>query len=128
LEKKLVFQKLLKSDPVMNARASTFILGNISSEDISDLSEDLMSNLFDGKSDATLSLLSHITFTKNVATAKAFVTPQRLHPTTSFPSQRVYFHIMLWMGMPSEMEPNEWGWKQERDKRIPIMTEKECCA
>jgi len=87
--KKAVFQKLLKSDPVMMAFASTFILGNNSSEDISDLGKDLMVNLFGGKSDTTLSSLRHVIFTKKVATAKAFVTPERLPPTspaTSFHS------------------------------------------
>jgi hypothetical protein len=56
-----------------------FILGNNSSEDIADLDEDLMVNFFGGKSDATLSYaLRHVTFTKKVATAKAFVTTERL--------------------------------------------------
>jgi len=111
----------------MIACASTFILGNNSSEDISDLGKDLMVNLFGGKSDTTLSSLRHVTFTKEVATAKAFVTPERLPPTspaTSFHSQRVYFQIMVWMGMANEMDPTEWGWKQESDELIPIMTDK----
>jgi len=37
-----------------------------------------MVDLFDGKSNETLSSLCHIIFTKKVATAKAFVTPERL--------------------------------------------------
>jgi len=80
--KKAVFQKLLKSDPVMMACASTFIFGNNFSEDISDLGKDLMVNSFGGKSDTTLSSLCHVTFTKKVATAKTFVTPERLPPTS----------------------------------------------
>ena len=27
------------------------------------------------------------------------------------------------MGMANEMNPTEWGWKQENDQLIPIMTE-----
>jgi hypothetical protein len=44
LEKSQFSQKLLKSDPVMNACASTLILGNNSLKDISDLGKDLMVN------------------------------------------------------------------------------------
>jgi len=82
----------------MMACACTFILENNSLEDISDLGKNLMVNLFGGNSDTTLSLLRHITFTKNVAIAQAFVTPERLpltSPATSFHSQRVYFQIMV---------------------------------
>jgi hypothetical protein len=31
---------------------------------------------------------------------------------------------MVFMGMASEMDPNEWGRKQERDELIPIMADK----
>jgi hypothetical protein len=62
-----------------------------------------MVNFFGGKSDATLSYaLRHVTFTKEVATAKAFVTTERLPPALHAKgclSQRVYFQIMVWMGM-----------------------------
>ena len=44
-------------------------------------------------------------------------------PATRFHSQRVYFQIMVWMGMANEMNPTEWGWKQENDQLIPIMTQ-----
>ena len=87
----------MKSDPVMKSCASEFIL----QRDISDLGKDLMVDLFDGKSNDTLSSLRHIIFIKKVATAQAFVTPVRLPPTppaTRFHSQRVYFQIMVWMG------------------------------
>ena len=125
--KKAVFHKLLKSDPVMNSCASTFILGNNSSDDISDLGEGLMISLFGGKPDDTLLSLRLVAFSKKVASAKAFVTPERLPPTspaTSFHSQRVYFQTMVWMGMANEMNPIEWGWKMESDELIPVMTDK----
>ena len=125
--KKAVFHKLLKSDPVMNSCDSTFILGNNSSDDISDLGKGLMISLFGGKPDDTLSSLRLVAFSKKEATAKAFVTPERLPPTlpaTSFHSQRVYFQTMVWMGMANKMNPIEWGWKMESDELIPLMTDK----
>jgi len=123
---KSAFQKLVKSDPVMKSCASAFILQNKSQEDISDLGKNLMIDLFGGKSNDMLSSLRHIIFTKKVATAKAFVTPERLppiSPATRFHSLRVYFQIMVWMGMANDMNPTEWGWKQENNQFIPIMTE-----
>ena len=122
--KKSAFQKLVKSDPVVKSCAGAFILQNKSQEDISDLGKDLMVG---GKSNDTLLSLCHIIFTKKVATAKAFVTPEQLPPTspaTRFHSLRVYFQIMLWMGMADDMNPTEWRWIQENNQFIPIMTEK----
>jgi len=58
--------------------ASAFILQSKSQEDIPDLGKDLMVDLFGGKSNDMLSSLRHIIFTKKVATAKAFVTPEWL--------------------------------------------------
>ena len=79
-----------------------------------------------GKSNDTLSSLHHQIFIKKVATAQAFVNSERLPPTspaTGSHSQRVYFHIMVWVGMANEMNPTEWEWKQENDQLIPIMTQ-----
>ena len=126
IDKKSAIQKLVKSDPVMKSCASAFILQNKSPEDISYLGESLMVDLFGGKSNDTLSSLRHVIFTKKVANTQAFVTSERLPPTspaTRFHSQRVYFQIMVWMGMANEMNPIEWGWKQENSQSTPIMTE-----
>jgi len=88
-----------------------------------------MVNLFGGKSKDTLSSLRHINFTKKVASAKAFVTPERLPTTfsaTTFHSLRVYYQIMVWMGMANDMNmnPTDWGWKEESRQLIAVMTEK----
>jgi len=65
----------------MKSRASAFILPNKSQEDISELGKDLTVDLFGGKPKDTLSSLRYIIFTK-VATAKAFISPERLPPTS----------------------------------------------
>jgi len=94
---------------------------------MSELDKELMVDLFGGKSKDTLSSLRHINFTKKVATAKAFVTPERLPPTsstTTFHSLCVYFQIMVWMGMANDTNPTDWGWKEENHQLIPVMTEK----
>ena len=112
----------------MKSCASAFILQDKTNlkEDISDLVEKLMVDLFGGKFNDTLSSLRHVIFTKKVANAQAFVNSERLPPTspaTGFHSQRVCFPIMVWMGMENEINPTEWGWKQENDQLISIMTQ-----
>jgi len=86
-----------------------------------------MVDLFGSKSKDTLSSLRHINFTKKSASAKAFVTPERLAPTssaTTFHSLYVYYQIMVWMGMANDMNPIYWGWKEKSRQLIPVMTEK----
>ena len=87
----------------MKSCASAFILQDKTNlkEDISDLVEKLMVDLFDGKSNDTLSSLRHVMFTKKVANAQAFVTSERLPPTspaTGFHSQANVFVFQLWCG------------------------------
>ena len=111
----------MKSDPVMKSCASAFILQNKSQEDILYLGKNLMVDIFGGKSNDTLSSLCHIIYIKKVATAQAFVTPERLPPTS--PATRFHSQREVWMGMTNEMNPTEWGWKQEKKQLIPIMTQ-----
>jgi len=59
-------------------------------------------------------LLKHLSLLNGFPTA----------PATRFHSLRVYFQIMVWMGMADDMKPSEWEWKQENNQFIPIMTEK----
>ena len=83
--------------------------------------------LFGGKSTDTLSSMRYSIFIKKVATAKAFVTPERVPPTssvTTFHSLRVYYQIMAWMDVAKAMKPTNWGWKEENHQLIPVMTEK----
>ena len=57
------------------------------------------------------SSLRHIIFTKKVATAKAFVTPEGF---PNFPCNNiVYYQIMVWMGMANDMNPTDWGGRRK---------------
>ena len=50
-------------------------------------------------------------FSKKVAAAKSFVTPEHLPPTesaTKFHCLRVYYQVMVWMGMESDLDPLDW--------------------
>ena len=75
-----------------------------------------MVDLFGVRSKDILSSLRHIIFTKKVATAKTFFTPERFPPTspaTTFHSLRVYYQIMMWMGMANDMNPTDWGGRRK---------------
>ncbi len=110
----------------MTTCANAFTVQERSQGQISDLGKHLMVDLFGGKSNNTLSSLRHFIFTKKVATAKSFVTHQRLPPTSSatqFHSLRVYYQVMVWMGMANGMNPTDWGWREETHQLIPRLTE-----
>ena len=56
---------------------------------------------------------------------KSYVTLERLPPTASaarFHALRVYYQIMVWIGMESDMDPLKWGWKLESNQMLPIMS------
>ena len=90
----------MKSDPVMKYCATAFIVPNQSQEDISELGKELMVDVFGSKSKDTLSSLCHINFTKKVASAKAFVTPERLPQLPLQPHSIAYVcTIKLWCGL-----------------------------
>ena len=125
--KKLAFQKLIKSEPVIKSCAREFTLQNKSQHEISELGNKMMVDLFGGAPNENLSSLRDVMFSRKVATAKSFVSPERLPPTaaaTNFHSLRTYFQIMLWMGLATDLNPTHWGWKEESNRLVPVMTEK----
>ena len=88
-----------------------------------------MSLFSGGKSDSPVSL-RYSCLAKKMATAKTFVTsmlvtPERLPPTTSatnLHSRRTYLHVMEWLGNNGGMQPTEWGWAEQGDKLVTLMT------
>ena len=58
--------------------------------------------------------------------AKKFVSSEWLPPTdlaTNYHSMRTYLQTMIWMGTSGDMDPREWGWKEEGEKYIPLLTD-----
>ena len=123
--KKSVFQKFIDKNPTLQACASYFVSQGDACEIIKKLGKQAMAIIFGGEADDSLDYLRYNLFSKKVAVAKSFVTPERLPPTSSsteFHCLRVYYQIMVWIGMESDMDPLDWGWKLENDKLSPIMT------
>ena len=125
--KKQVFQKLINKDPTLQACANLFMSPDEQIDTIKHLGKKAMSVIFGGKPDDTLESIRYNLFSKKVATAKSFVTPERLPPTSSsaeFHCLRVYFQIMIWTGKEKDMDPLDWGWRLKDKQLLPVMTDK----
>ena len=121
--KKSVFRKVAKGDSVLCACANMFCATKI--DKIANGCRAMVS-LFNGTKSDYLHSLRYSFLCKKVATAKTFVTPERLPPTTSATnhhSRRTYLQVMEWMGTSAGMNPTEWGWDVQGDKLVPIMME-----
>lgn len=80
-----------------------------------------------GEDTDALTSLRYNVLSKKIVSAKSFVTPENLPPTessTKYHCQRVYYQIMVWTEMGSDMNPVDWGWKLEDNQFVPVMTNK----
>jgi len=66
----------------------------------------------DGKHADSLVTMRYNIFSKKVVSSSSFVTPERLPPTesaTKLHCCKVYYQIMVWMGMEEDMDAMNWG-------------------
>ena len=73
-----------------------------------------------------MQLRQYNVFVNKILATKKFVSPERLPPTESasnYHSMRTYLQTMIWMGTSGDMDPREWGWKEEGAKYIPLLTD-----
>ena len=123
--KKSAFQKLVKGDPVLQSCANAFTIPNQTTQIIEDLGCQMMSFLFGGKHAHSLDTMRYNILCKKVVSSSSFVTPERLPPTesaTKLHCCRVYYQIMVWMGMEEGMDPMKWGWKLLDNRFVPLMS------
>jgi hypothetical protein len=93
---------------------------------IDDLGSKAMIAIFGGKCIDSLASLRYNIFIKKIASAKSFVTPERLPPTassTKFHCLRTYYQIMVWTEREGDIDVMNWGWKLEDNNLVPIMSE-----
>ena len=105
--KNSAFQKLVKGDPVLQSCANAFTIPNQTTQIIEDLGCQVMSFLFGGKHAHSLDTMRYNIFSKKVVSSSSFVTQERLPPTesaTKLHCRRVYYQIMVWMGMEEGMD------------------------
>ena len=85
-----------------------------------------MTVMFGNDGSSNLETLHNNTFVKKVTTAKSFVHPERLPPTTystKFHCLRVCYQIMVWMGTDDGMDVLDLWWKLDNNQMVPIMTD-----
>ena len=83
-----------------------------------------MVSLFNGTQSESLEALRYSSLCRKVASAKTFVKPENLPPTTSaanLHSRRTYLQMMQWMRKDDHMDPSEWGWAVQENRLVPLM-------
>jgi 5'-3' exonuclease len=123
--KKSAFLKLITGNQILQSCAKTFTSPGKNRTEIENLGCQAMAAIFGGKNTSALATLRYDLLCKKVVSAKSFVMPERLPPTessTNFHCLRVYFQTMTWMGMASNIDPLNWGWKLEDNQLVPIMS------
>ena len=125
--KKPFFQKVAKGDEQLKSCALAFTKPGQTADTIEQHGNQSMVLLFSGKQTDFLAYLRHSVFKKKVVSASSFVAPARIPPTasaTKFHSLRAYYQIMTWLGLESNLDATDWGWKIEDNQFAPVMTAK----
>jgi len=80
----------------------------------------------DGIPGEGLNALRYRRFCEKVLTSSSFVQVHTFPPTSSaaqYHSARVYLHVQQWVGRPTMMNPEDWGWVQIDGKLEPRTTD-----
>jgi hypothetical protein len=121
--KRTAFHKLEKESSLQSI-ANAFLSPNQTCVTIEQLGQKAMCELFSAKVCGSLTSLRHSVLNKKVASAKSFVTPERLPPTesaTTYHSLRAYLQVMdqVWTGNATGLDPEIWGWSLAQGQVIP---------
>ncbi|KAG1714479.1 hypothetical protein GQR58_001251 [Nymphon striatum] len=125
--KKPFFQKVAKGDEQLKSCPLAFTKPGQTVDTIEQHGNQSMVLLFSGKQTDYLASLRHSVFKKKVVSASSFVAPARLPPAasaTKLHSLRAYYQIMTWLGLKSNLDATDWGWKIEDNQFAPVMTAK----
>ena len=118
--------KKLQSSRVFTTIAATFMQEDSSNEDIVQSGEVALVLLYGGSEDERLDALRYKRFRENVASSTKYVEDRSLPPTSAaakFHSPRVYYQVQEWRGLASDMDPEQWGWKNSSGQLLPIKTD-----
>ena len=122
--KKSALHKVLKGDSVLKSCAKMFSTPKKNIAEIEDAGCKAMVALFGGKPGDNLSAMRYSSLCQKVGSAKSFVTPERLPPTSSatkYHALRSYLQVMLWMDNGEAMDTTEWGWELQNNSLVPVM-------
>ena len=97
--KKSVVHKVIAADSVLHECSKVFRTPTADPATVETTGCEVMVSLFNGGKSDSLASLRYSFLAKKVATAKTFVTPERLPPTTSnLHSRRTYLQVMETLG------------------------------
>ena len=122
--KKSVVQKVIAGDYVLHECSKVFRTPTADPDTVETTGCEVMVSLFNGGKSDSFASLRYSFLAKKVATAKTFVTPERLPPTTSathLHSRRTYLQVMERLGKNYGVQPTEWGWAVQGDKLVPLV-------
>ena len=122
--KKSALHKVLKGDSVLKSCAKIFSTPKKNIAEIEEAGCKAMVALFGGKPADNLSAMRYSSLCQKVGSAKSFVTPERLPPTSSATKYhviRTYLQVMLWMDNGEAMDTTEWGWELQNNSLVPVM-------
>ena len=122
--KKSVVQKVIAGDSVLHECSKVFRTPMADPATVKTTGCEVVVSLFNGGKSDSLASFRYSFLAKTVATAKTFVTPERLPPTTSatnLHSRRTYLQVMERLGKNYGVQPTEWGWAVQWDKLVPLV-------
>ena len=123
--KKTAFQYLAKGDPVLRSCSIAFTIPNQTTELIDNLGCQAMAVPFGGKGIDSLVTVRYYIFSKKIVSASSFVARERLPPTesaTKLHCRRTYYQVMVWAGKEEGMDPRNWAWNLQDNRRVPVMS------
>ena len=107
-------------------QAKVFDVQSMSADDVVTVGEKALVIIYNGKPTDTLDSLRYQRFCEKVASSISHIQPQSLPPTSAAAkhhSLRVYLQVHQWKGSGNELNPKEWGWRQNDDGLFPFMTD-----
>jgi len=116
--------RLLRKDELFMKQAVIFTDQHSTKEDVVQAGDKAIVCMYKGKPDDDLDGLRYRLFNQKVAKSTKWVHPRTLPPTEAammYHSLLVYHQVQVWIGR-TNMDPLEWGWKNNQGKLVPIMT------
>ena len=119
--------KHAKSKEDIRSISQLFCAINATAEEISTAGQMLFVLMYGGK-DENLNELKYHRYMSAVASSNLGVRPEKLPPTecaAKYHAQREHLQVLQWAHLATVITPENWGWKVEGGKYLPIMMDKE---
>ena len=118
--------KHAKSKEDIRSISKLFCAINATVEEISTADQKLFVLMYGGK-DENLNELKYHRYMSAVASSNLGVRPEKLPATecaAKYHAQRVHLQVLQWTHLATVITPENWGWKVEGGKYLPIMMDK----